>query len=100
MAAAELALYEELAAVHEQMLAAASALAWDELVRLEMRSAGITRQLAAGPAAPTNAEDRRRTVELIRAILARQAQVREAVSAWRDDVAPLLTAFESHYPGP
>ena len=80
---AVLSLYEALAQASGAMLAAARADNWDELERLVARCRVLIERLksARGARALSRDDDRRR-VELLRAILADDAQIRAQDEPW------------------
>lgn len=86
-----LALYESMCAISAQMAAAAAACDWERLVTLEQDCARLARSLAAGgePARLSEAEKARK-VELIRRILADDAEVRRHTEPWMEQVRQFL----------
>ncbi|MCZ7563158.1 MAG: flagellar protein FliT [Burkholderiales bacterium] len=75
--------YESLAATSADMLAAARAGDWDAVVAAEHRCATQIEALrASGDRRPTGEEERRRRVEIIRRLLADDAEIRELADPW------------------
>ena len=78
-----LAIYEEISRTTGQMLAAARSDDWDGLVALEKDCSGMfARLFEAEDGAPRDAEFQRRKGELIRGVLADDAQIRLLVEPW------------------
>lgn len=92
----ELALYEELAALHQQMLIAAESLDWDRVVELESHSVTLVEALK-NLASDISAHPKQKR-ELIQNILAAQEKIREEITVWRSDVAPLLQVIGTKIP--
>ncbi len=86
-----LALYESMSTLSAQMVEAAAACDWDRLTALEMDCAGLARQLEANeePARLSEAE-RARKMDLIRRILADDAEVRRHAEPWMEQVRQFL----------
>lgn len=86
-----LALYESMSAISAQMVEAAGACDWDRLVALEKDCAGLARRLEAGGAPiRLSAEEKTRKIELIRRILADDAEVRRHTEPWMEQVKQFL----------
>jgi flagellar protein FliT len=86
-----LATYESIARLTRRMLAAAQAGLWDEVTTLEQEVSGLFAPLVAHDhEPPAGAEYRRRKVELIRDILADDAQIRLLVEPRLKDLSALL----------
>ena len=78
-----LAIYEEISRTTGQMLAAAHSDDWDGLVALEKDCSGMfARLFEVEDGAPRDAEFQRRKGELIRGVLADDAQIRLLVEPW------------------
>ena len=78
-----LAIYEDISGTTRQMLAAARSDDWDGLVTLEKDcSAMFARLFETEDGAPRDAEFQRRKGELIRGVLANDAQIRVLVQPW------------------
>ena len=86
-----LATYESIAGLTRRMLAAAQASQWDRLTALEKEASGLFEPLMAHDRTPpADAEYRRRKAELIRGILADDAQIRLLVEPRLRDLSSLL----------
>jgi len=86
-----LSLYESVSSLSGDMLAAAQAGEWDQLVELETRCASQVQVLRAGEAAATlNAERRARKVAMIRKILADDREIRDLTSPWMARLGAML----------
>ena len=86
-----LALYESMSAISAQMVEAAAAFDWERLVALEKDCAGLARHLEAnGEPIRLSAAERTRKVDLIRRILADDAEVRRHTEPWMEQVKQLL----------
>ena len=86
-----LALYSGIADLTRQMLAAARAGDWDTLIALEKAcGAEFARLLAGENGLPRDAEYQRRKADLIRGVLADDAQIRLLVEPWQARLAHLL----------
>lgn len=86
-----LALYESMGAISAQMAEAAAACDWDRLAALEKDCAGLARRLEGGEE-PVRLSDieRARKVDLIRRILADDAEVRRHTGPWMEQVKQFL----------
>ena len=86
-----LALYESMSAISAHMVEAAAACNWERLVALEKDCAGLARHLEAnGEPIRLSAAERTRKVDLIRRILADDAEVRRHTEPWMEQVKQLL----------
>ena len=86
-----LSIYASIADLTRQMLAAARIDAWDTLIALEKAcSAHFARLLAGEDNRPRDAGYQRRKSELIRSVLADDAQIRLLVEPWQARLAALL----------
>ena len=84
-------LYEKMSTLAAQMAQAAAACDWDRLVLLEKECAGLASRLeAAGQTTPLAATERSRKAELIRQILADDAEVRRHTEPWMEHVREFL----------
>lgn len=88
----QIALYQQLSALHDEMADAALLLDWDKLIRLERQSAELTQTLQKAPL-PVAREERERTAALIRHIVERQTLIRDEIKAWQQDATPLLAVL-------
>lgn len=86
-----LSLYESLSTISAQMVEAAAACDWDRLVGLEKDCADLARHLEANgePVRLSDAE-RTRKADLIRRILADDAEVRRHTEPWLEQVKQFL----------
>jgi flagellar protein FliT len=83
--------YERIAGVTRQMLAAAQAAQWDRLTALERECSALFVPLVAHDREqPTGRDYVRRKAELIRGILADDAQIRLLVEPQLDNLSALL----------
>lgn len=87
-----LATYESMGSISAQMVQAAQACDWERLAALERHCAALARRLeaAADAALPLDAALRRRKAELIRQILADDAEVRRHAEPWMEHVRQFL----------
>ncbi|WP_314438052.1 flagellar protein FliT [Massilia timonae] len=86
-----LSLYESVSSLSGDMLAAAQAGEWDQLVELETRCASQVQILRAGESAtPLNAERRAHKVAMIRKILADDREIRDLTSPWMAKLGAML----------
>jgi len=87
------AIYEALLAVTERMLETARAADWAQLVALENECRRLIANLiAAEPHAPLSGALRSRKVELIRQVLARDAEITNVVDPWMKQLQAILTS--------
>lgn len=93
-----LALYQQLSALHDEMADAAFALDWDKLILLERQSTELTQALQKTRSQIANADERRRTADLIRHIVEKQNRIREEIKVWKDDATPLLAVLNRSQP--
>ena len=83
--------YEAIADTSHLMLAAAHADDWDELVRLEDRCRDQIEQLKKlARTQPLRSAEQRRRIELLRAILANDAEVRRRAEPWLQQLERML----------
>jgi len=89
----QLALYQQLSTLHDEMADAALLLDWDKLIHLERQSAELTQALQNATAPAIAHEEREGTAALIRHIVEKQALIRDEIKAWRQDATPLLAVL-------
>ena len=83
--------YESIADTSRLMLAAAHGDDWDELARLEERCREQIEHLKrVARARPLGAAEQRRRIELLRAILANDAEVRKRAEPWLQQLERLI----------
>jgi flagellar protein FliT len=83
--------YEAMAGISDQMLAAASANDWDRLVLLEQQCNACVRQLKAnGDGQPLAGQERVRKVNAIRKMLASDRQIRDLTQPWMAKLSALM----------
>lgn len=88
-----IALYETMSDISSQMAEAARAGDWDKLVALEAQCASLARQLETNePGMPVPLEQRSHKMNLIRRILADDAEVRSHTEPWMEQVKQFLGA--------
>lgn len=85
-----LAQYETMAARSRAMLAAAREADWDEVVRLERDCAQAVSGLKARGEPPLTENERKRKMELIRGMLADDAEIRDLVQPWLAHLSRLI----------
>ncbi len=86
-------LYETVADITDQMLAAARSGDWDRLVELESRCAGHVAALRQGEApVPLTGESRVRKVQIIRKILADDREIRNLTEPWMAQLSRLISS--------
>lgn len=88
-----ISLYETVAVITDQMLAAARKRDWEQMVTLESRVASHIEVLKTGeaPAALTGAT-RLRKVQIIQKILADDRQIRDITEPWMAELALLINS--------
>ena len=88
-----ISLYESVADITDQMLAAARKRDWEQMVTLESRVAGHIEVLKTGetPAALTGAT-RLRKVQIIQKIMAHDRQIRDITEPWMAELAVLINS--------
>jgi flagellar protein FliT len=90
-AAAVIARYEAIAALSRCMLAAAHAGDWSEVTRLEGRCRELIAELKeVARHARLNRAEQRRRIELLRGILADDAEIRRRAEPWLSQLERLL----------
>jgi flagellar protein FliT len=83
--------YEAIAMTSQEMLVAARADRWDEVGRLEERCRDLIAQLKdASAATPLQLHDDPRRVQLLRRILANDAEIRGCAEPWWSQVDDLI----------
>lgn len=88
-----ISLYENVATVTDQMLAAARNGDWDELVVLEARCSGYVAVLKTGePPVPLVDAVRERKVEIIRKILADDREIRNITQPWMAKLSLMINS--------
>ncbi len=88
-----ISLYETVAGITDQMLAAARNGNWDELVALEARCAGQVALLKAGePPVPLTGVVRERKVQIIQKILSDDREIRNITEPWMTQLAKLMNS--------
>jgi flagellar protein FliT len=88
-----LSLYETVAGISDQMLAAARARDWEQLVALESRCAGHVRVLKSGePPMPLTGAVRERKVRIIKKILADDREIRAITEPWMGELSMLINS--------
>ncbi len=93
---AVIAYYESIALHSKRMVEAARRSDWDEVVAIERACASLIGRLRAGADQAALPEPhRRRKVELIRSILADDAEVRNLAQPWLADVGRVLKSANS-----
>lgn len=86
-----LSLYESMSTLSAQMAEAAAACDWDRLVALEQDCADLARHLESnGKSVPLSEAERLRKMQLIRRILADDAEVRRHAEPWMEQVRQFL----------
>ncbi len=86
-----LALYESMSAISAQMAEAAAACDWDRLAGLEKDCAVLARRLeASDETVRLSDSERARKMDLIRRILADDAEVRRHAEPWMEQVRQFL----------
>lgn len=86
-------LYENVASITDQMLAAARKGDWDELVALETRCASQVSILKTGePPVPLTGTVRERKVAIIKKILADDKEIRNLTQPWMEQLSRLINS--------
>jgi flagellar protein FliT len=89
--------YEAIARASQRMLDAAKESDWDEVTRQEERSRTLIAALkAASLDAPLRPADNRRRMELLRRILADDAEIRGRADPWLKQLERLIASPRSH----
>lgn len=87
-----LAIYSGIADITRRMLAAARAAEWDSLIALEKScSVHFARLMATEDGRPRDGRFQRRKAELIRGVLADDAEIRLLVEPWQAQLAALIS---------
>jgi flagellar protein FliT len=92
MASAALELYEAIGAASAKMLAAARAGDWDGLIEAEARCAALVAEARARPPAPLPEHERRRKGEILRRVLADDAEIRRHLQPQLARLEAMLSA--------
>lgn len=88
-----LSLYETVANITDQMLAAARNGDWEQLIVLESRCAGHVETLKTGEApVPLTGANRERKVKIIQKILADDREIRNLTEPWMAHLAELINS--------
>ena len=82
--------YEEMCALSAQMVAAARASDWDQLVSLEHQVAQLRDALAEDDGSTLDDAERESKARMIQRILEDDAEVRRHTEPWMDDLRRLL----------
>ena len=83
--------YEAMAGITDQMLAAATENDWDRLVQLEQQCAACVRQLkASGDGQPLAGQERVRKTNAIRKMLASDRQIRDLTQPWMARLSAMI----------
>lgn len=82
--------YETMAAKSREMLLAARESDWDTLVRLEQDCAAIVAELRRGGSARLTEAERKRKLEIIRGMLADDAEIRDLTEPWLAQLQRLI----------
>jgi len=91
-----IALYEEVAKVTKQMLAAAKQQEWDRLADLESSCAAYVEQLKLLEVSVTlNSDARERKVASIKQILADDKEIRTLVSPWMAKLGSMMNSNQT-----
>jgi flagellar protein FliT len=86
-------LYENVASITDQMLAAARVGDWDNLIALESRCADQVSILKnSEPPAPLTGESRARKVAIIKEILAHDREIRDLAEPWMAKLSSLINS--------
>lgn len=86
-----ISLYETVAVITDQMLAAARQGDWDRLVELESRCASHVETLRASePPVPLTGDSRVRKVQIIKKILADDREIRNLTEPWMVQLSRLI----------
>src|SRR5437868_712434 len=86
-----MSLYETVAGITDEMVAAARKGDWERLVELEKRCASHVAQLKEGePSAPLAAAVRERKVRIIQKILADDKEIRTLTEPWMNQLSALI----------
>lgn len=92
-AAQSVAIYEDLLAVTERMLQAARCSDWEELVALEKKCQRLVERLtAAEPREPLSGRLRERKAEIIRQVLACDAEITNIIDPWMKELQSILSS--------
>jgi flagellar protein FliT len=85
--------YEAMVSLTEQMVQAAAASEWDQLVLLEQQCAQHVRQLKeASPAVELDTQNRERKIEAIRKLLDDDRKIRDLTMPWMARLSALINS--------
>jgi flagellar protein FliT len=87
---AVLAVYEAMAGITDQMLAAASTGDWERVAQLEHQCAACVRQLKAGGDGPLAGQERVRKVDAIRRMLDADRKIRDLTQPWMARLSSMI----------
>lgn len=88
-----ISLYEAIAEITEQMLAAAHSGDWEHLAALESRCASHVRSLESGePHVPLSGALRERKVKIIHKVLAHDREIRNITEPWMARLSTMLNS--------
>ncbi len=88
-----ISLYETVATITDQMLAAARSGDWDQLVALESRCASHVEILRSGePPVPLSGVVRAKKVQIIQKILADDREIRNLTQPWMAQLSQLINS--------
>lgn len=89
--------YEAIADASQRMLAAARHSDWDEVARQEQRCRGLIEALkaASGQSPPLRPADSRRRMDLLRRMLAHDAEIRDRSDPWLKQIERLIATPRS-----
>lgn len=88
-----ISLYEEVAVITDQMLAAARTSDWEQLVVLETRCASLVERLKTRmPAVPLTGEAREKKIRIIKKILADDCEIRNITQPWMARLNELINS--------
>jgi len=90
-----LPLLEDMHQISRHMVDAARAADWDRLVTLEHDVSALRNRMADNDEAPSSPAERARKADLIRQILAHDAEVRRHVEPWMEQVKVFIGKLPS-----
>jgi len=93
-ATSELELYEQINSIHDEMLEATLALAWDKLFPLNEQLASITSELMRRIPESMDNHQRSRKAELAQQAIAKHQQILNEIHSWRSAAEPLLRTWD------
>ena len=86
-----ISMYENIAGLTQQMVAAARSSDWADLTRLEHQCAAA-RNDANGPIAPLDGAARLRKIDLLKQILANDREIRNSTQPWITQLSNIMQA--------